>query len=95
LSTIKEVAQSAGVSVATVSRVINKDPAVRPATRDKVMNAIAQLSYTPNLLGRHLRQTRTNKILVLIPSISNQFYSKIIRAMEKVWKNKGMMYLCV
>ncbi|MFA6735612.1 MAG: LacI family DNA-binding transcriptional regulator [Saccharofermentanales bacterium] len=89
MSTIKEVAQSAGVSVATVSRVINKDPAVRPATRDKVMNAIAQLSYTPNLLGRHLRQTRTNKILVLIPSISNQFYSKIIRAMEKVSEEQG------
>jgi DNA-binding LacI/PurR family transcriptional regulator len=89
LSTIKEVAHEAGVSVATVSRVINSDTAVRPDTRQKVLKVIDELSYTPNLLGRHLRQTRTDKILVLIPSISNQFYSKIIRAMEKVAEKSG------
>ena len=89
MSTIKEVAYKAGVSVATVSRVINHDEAVRPETRSKVLDVIGELSYTPNLLGRHLRQTRTNKILVLIPSISNQFYSKIIRAMEKVAEKEG------
>ncbi len=89
LSSIKEVAHKAGVSVATVSRVINGDTAVRQATRSKVLSAVDELSYVPNLLGRHLRQTRTNKILVMIPSISNQFYSKIIRAMEKVSEGYG------
>jgi LacI family transcriptional regulator, repressor for deo operon, udp, cdd, tsx, nupC, and nupG len=89
MSTIKEVAQKAGVSVATVSRVINKDHRVKSATREKVLNAVSALDYTPNYLGRNLRQIRTKKILVLIPSISNQFYSKIIRGIEDVSREKG------
>lgn len=96
MSTIKEVANKAGVSVATVSRVINNDSVVRQDTRDKVLKVIEDLSYTPNLLGRHLRQTRTDKILVLVPSISNQFYSKIIRAMEKVAESEGFdVFICM
>ncbi|MHB8962560.1 MAG: LacI family DNA-binding transcriptional regulator [Saccharofermentanales bacterium] len=93
MGTIKEVAELARVSVATVSRVINDDPVVRPATRVRVLDAIRRLNYTPNLLGRNLRQVRTNRILVLIPSISNQFYSKIISAMERTAKSHGYRVL--
>ncbi|MHB1452711.1 MAG: LacI family DNA-binding transcriptional regulator [Saccharofermentanales bacterium] len=93
MSTIKEVAESAKVSVATVSRVINDDPVVKLSTRMKVQAAIGRLNYTPNLLGRNLRQVRTDKILVLIPSISNQFYSKIISAMERTAKSNGYRVL--
>lgn len=93
MSTIKEVARLAKVSVATVSRVINDDPVVKSSTRVQVLDAISKLNYTPNLLGRNLRQVRTNKILVLIPSISNQFYSKIISAMERTAKSNGYRVL--
>lgn len=87
--TIKDVAKQAGVSVATVSRVLNKDKVVKKDTVEKVISAIEKTGYTPNLLGRQLRKSRTDKILALIPSISNQFYSKIISAMEKVARNRG------
>ncbi len=93
MGTIREVAEYAGVSVATVSRVINGDPVVKPSTRSLVLDAVEKLHYTPNLLGRNLRQARTNRILVLIPSISNQFYSKIITAMEKTAKADGYRVL--
>lgn len=89
MSTIKQVAIKAGVSVATVSRVINKYPGVSTPTKLRVLAAVKELNYTPNYLGKNLRQIKTNKILVLIPSISNQFYSKIIGAMETVTRDNG------
>lgn len=91
--TIKEVAAKAGVSVATISRVINNDPAVQASTRERVLAVIRELNYEPNLLGRHLRKAQTKKILVLIPSISNQFYSKIITKMESVAQDAGYTVL--
>ncbi|MBE6884812.1 MAG: LacI family transcriptional regulator [Ruminococcaceae bacterium] len=94
--TIKDVAKEAGVSVATVSRVINNDTKVADATRTRVNEAIKQLNYQPNLVGRNLRTACTNKILVLLPSISNQFYSRIIVSMESAAEEIGYeLLLCV
>lgn len=87
--TIKEVAAKAKVSVATISRVLNNDPAVTPKTREHVKNVIKEMDYQPNLLGRQLRKSQTKKILVMIPSISNQFYSKIISSIENTAKHTG------
>lgn len=87
--TIKEVAAMAKVSVATISRVINNDPAVTPATRERVLQVIEEMDYQPNLIGRHLRRSQTKKVIVLIPSISNQFYSKIITRIETTARNYG------
>ncbi len=89
MNTIKEVALKAKVSVATVSRVINDDPAVKPETREMVQKVIREMEYQPNILGRHLRKARTKKILVLVPSVSNQFYSKIITQIEKTARTEG------
>lgn len=89
MKAIKEVADKAMVSVATVSRVINKSPTVAKATRDRVLSVIAEMDYQPNLIGRHLRRSQTKKVLVLIPSISNQFYSKIITKIETIAQNHG------
>ena len=76
MSTIKDVAKRApGVSVATVSRVINGSSRVSPATALKVRQAVAELDYSPNLLGRNLRKTRSERVLVLIPDIANPFYA--------------------
>lgn len=89
MPTIWDVAKKAGVSVATVSRVINNNPAVSNTTFEKVMQAIEELDYKPNLLGRNLRRTENRMILVLLPTISNPFYSKIVKGIEKVARENG------
>ncbi len=81
--TIQDVAKKTNYSVATISRVINGDPRVAQKTREKVNAAIEDLGYVPNLLGRNLRQVKSNVIYVLLPSIDNSFYSKIVQSIEK------------
>lgn len=93
--TIQEVAKAAEVSVATVSRVLNNSPSVNPETRERVQEVIERLNYSPNLLGRNLRRSETKMILVLLPSISNPFYSKIVRGIEDVAsRNSYNVMLC-
>lgn len=82
MATIKDVAQAAGVSVATVSRALNQPDSVREETRQQVMAAVQALHYSPNDLGKNLRQRRTGRILVVLTSISNQFYSRVLRGIE-------------
>jgi LacI family repressor for deo operon, udp, cdd, tsx, nupC, and nupG len=81
--TIKDVAKKTNYSVATVSRVINGDSNVAPKTREKILAAIKEMGYVPNLLGRNLRQLASNVVYVLLPSINNSFYSKIVQSIEK------------
>lgn len=81
--TIKDVASLAGVSVATVSRVINNSPSVMEKTSKRVLAAVKELKYSPNLLGRNLRRLETMKILVLINTMSNQFYARVIKGIEE------------
>lgn len=82
MANIRQVAKEAGVSVATVSRVLNGHDTVTPKTRTKVEEAIKKLKYEPNMLGRNLRHSESRLLLILIPSISNPFYSEIIRGIE-------------
>lgn len=82
MATIKDVAKLAGVSVATVSRVINNADNVQAETKLRVETAIKELHYSPNLLGRNLRRLETKKILVLLNTISNQFYSQVVKGIE-------------
>lgn len=79
----------AGVSVATVSRVLNNSDSVKPQTTQIVKDAIQRLDYHPNFLGRTLRRLETMKILVLAPTISNQFYSRIIKGIQSVAEPAG------
>lgn len=83
MTSIKDVAKKAGVSVATVSRVLNDSHVVKEETAKIVRQAIEELSYSPNLLGRNLRVGNTKKILVLLNTISNQFYSRVVRGIEE------------
>jgi LacI family transcriptional regulator, repressor for deo operon, udp, cdd, tsx, nupC, and nupG len=93
MSTMIEVAQLANVSVATVSRVLwNTDP-VKPATRDRVLNAIKALNYQPNILARQLRRKETNSILVVVPDITNSFFSKVLLGIETVAHKFGYQVL--
>ncbi|HHW48296.1 MAG TPA: LacI family transcriptional regulator [Clostridiaceae bacterium] len=95
MSTIQDVAKAAGVSVATVSRVINNSRSVSAETRELVLETIKKLNYQPNLLGRNLRRAETRLILILLPSISNPFYAKLVKGAEDVaHKNGYNVMLC-
>ena len=88
-ATIKDVAKAAGVSVATVSRVLNNSATVSAAATEQVNNAIKELGYSPNFLGRNLRRCETNIILAIIPSTEQTFYSEIIRGMQNAASEQG------
>ncbi|PKM52662.1 MAG: LacI family transcriptional regulator [Firmicutes bacterium HGW-Firmicutes-7] len=87
--TIKDVAKVAGVSIATVSRVINKDTSVSPVTTKKVKKAIKEINYIPNTVGRNLRKSKSEMILVMLPTLSNPFYSKILKGIEERATEQG------
>ena len=82
--TIKDVAREAGVSVGTVSRVINQHPSVKPATRSAVLSAIDLLDYNPDIIARSLKSRSTKSVGVMIPDISSMFYPEILRGIEDV-----------
>ncbi len=83
MATIQDVAKKSNVSVATVSRVINRRGNVSKRTRLAVEQAISELHYVPNMLGMNLRKNETKKLLVLLDSISNQFYSRVTAGIEE------------
>ncbi len=80
--TIKDVAKQAGVSVTTVSRVLNNKPDVSPKTRDKILEIIDELGYNPNGVARGLVMQRTFTLGLIIPDISNPFFPEVARAIE-------------
>ncbi len=79
---IDKVALLAGVSKATVSRVLNAHPGVKADTRQKVLDAIATSGYQPNLLARQLRTSQSHMLLVLISDITNPFCSRVVQGIE-------------
>jgi len=89
MSTIYDVAKYAGVSVATVSAVVNESSFVSPELKKKVTAAVEALHYTPNLLARSLAIRRTNTFGMLIPDIANPFYSGILRGVEDRAQKSG------
>ena len=82
--TIKDVAREANVSVATISRTLNNDKNVSEKTRKHVMEVIERL-------GRNLRVSKTNRILTLVPDISNTFYSEVLRGIDDLAEKNGYM----
>jgi len=83
-TTIKDIAYHAGVSLATVSRVLSDSQhPVREETRKKVLEAAQSLGYTPNFLGRYLKTRRSDDIGILVPNLSNPLYVEAIRNIEK------------
>lgn len=84
MANIQQVAKQAGVSVATVSRVLNGKDKVSTKTKQKVEEAIQYLNYEPSMLGRNLRNSESRIVLILIPSISNPFYFEVIKGIENM-----------
>ena len=81
--TIKDIAKLSGTSVATVSRVINNNSNVRKDLKQKVLSVIKETNYIPNTMGRNLRKSKSEMILVMLPTLSNPFYSKILKGIEE------------
>src|SRR5690625_2844421 len=82
--TIYDGAREANVSMATVSRVVNGNPNVKPATRKKVLNTIEQLGYRPNAVARGLASKKTTTVGAIIPDISSIFFAELARGIEDI-----------
>jgi len=93
--TVREVAGKAGVSTATVSRVLNGDPKVRPDTAAKVMAAVDLLGYRMNQVARSLKTKRTHSIGIIAPEFKNDFFMSIVTGIEESLKEVGFtVILC-
>jgi LacI family transcriptional regulator len=79
---MKQVAQKAGVSISTVSHVINNTRVVSDDVRKRVLGIIAEMRYVPSALARSLKNDKTNTIGVLVPNSSNPYFAELIRWME-------------
>lgn len=95
MPTIHDVARESGVSISTVSRVIQGAANVLPETRERVENAIRELDYHPNRLAQQFRTQQTKNILVIVPSIGNTFYVEILSGIEQIAKRNGYTLLLV
>lgn len=82
MATMADVARSAGVSVATVSHVLNGTRPVLPHTRQAVLDAMDELGYTPNTLARSLVTSRTQSIGLAVSAISNPYFTEILQGVE-------------
>jgi len=90
LTTMREVARLAGVSVATVSRVINQKDSVNPETAGQVLKAIEQLQYEPNAVAQGLAGKKMGIIALILPDILNPFFPALARGVEDVAHKKGL-----
>lgn len=82
--TIYTVAREARVSMATVSRVVNGNPNVKPETRQKVLDVIKQLNYRPNAVARGLASKKTTTVGVVIPSITDPYFAELALGIDDV-----------
>lgn len=82
--TIYDVAREAGVSMATVSRVVNNNPNVKPSTREKVEDVIKRLNYRPNIVARSLASKKTTTIGVIIPDVTNLYFSSLAKGIDDI-----------
>lgn len=86
---IKEVAEAAGVSTATVSRVLADKPHVRPEVRNHVLEVVKTLGYRPNRVAQQLRANTSRIIALVIPDIENPFFQRVSRAVEDNAQQRG------
>ena len=90
-ASIKEVAQHAGVSLGTVSNVLNRPEMVAEATRKRVLDAIAALGYVRNDSARQLRAGRSRTIAIVVLDVANPFFTDVVRGAEQVVEEAGSM----
>ena len=81
--TIKDIATSAGVSISTVSRVINGNYPVSQEAREKVESVMRKLDYHPNVVARSLRINKTNLVALVVADLSNFFFMELAKGLEQ------------
>lgn len=95
MATIHDVAKQAGVSVTTVSRVLNNRGYISEATRKKVYQTMAELNYQPNEIARSLLRKQSNVLGLIIPNVSHPFFSELANYVENyAYKNGYKLLLC-
>ncbi|WP_283606372.1 LacI family DNA-binding transcriptional regulator [Faecalispora anaeroviscerum] len=95
MTTIKDVAAVAGVSASTVSRVLSGKSYVNEQTRQRVLEAVKKMDYSPNVLAKGLKMGRSNTIALLVPSIQNLIFPDITRGAEDTARKNGFtVVLC-
>lgn len=90
---IQKIARLAGVSVATVSRVLNNSDTVKAKNRERVLQAIKESNYQPNLLARQLRTARSYMILAMVSNIANPFCAEVVKGIEEEAEKHGYRIL--
>ncbi|NLX77672.1 MAG: LacI family transcriptional regulator [Clostridiaceae bacterium] len=93
MSTLKDVAERAGVTVTTVSRMLNNRGYVSEKTRNKIRQAMKELNYRPNEFARALSLQRSSFIGLIVPSARNMFFSKVIDSVERQVSQRGYKLL--
>jgi LacI family transcriptional regulator len=93
MATVLDVAKRAGVSPMTVSRVVNGSGPVSPKLRVRVEKALKETGYVPNTVARNLRTKRTDTIGLVMPDITNPFFTHVVRGMEVTAREAGLLLL--
>ena len=88
-ATIRDVAKKSNVSLMTVSRVVNKKGNISKATAAKVLKAIRELNYRPNITARSLAAKKSDFIAIIVPDISNPFFSEMMKGAEDFARENG------
>jgi len=89
MATIKEVADLAGVSIATVSNYLNGTKPVKANTKDKIVNAIEKLNYIPNYFAKNLKENSYNDVGVILPNFNDSYYVQIFQGIEKIFQGSN------
>ncbi|MBD5134863.1 MAG: LacI family transcriptional regulator [Lachnospiraceae bacterium] len=91
--TIKDIAKICGVGVSTVSRAINDNPGINPATKERILKVIDENNYVPNNSARNLKRSESETIAVLVKGINNSFFSPMITEFEKIIQEKKYTFV--
>src|SRR5215813_5592113 len=91
MTTVKDIAAAVGVSVATVSNVLNGRPNVGRATRQQVLHVAKQLAYRPNRAAQAMRTGRTRAIGLVLPDLTNPFFPELAQAVENTARSLGLL----
>lgn len=93
MATIKDIADAAGVSVATVSRALTRPELLRGRTLDKINAIVERVGYTPNAMASSLRRKRSDTFLLVVPNLQNPFYAGVIEGVEHIALGQGKRVL--
>ncbi len=92
--TINDIAKEAGVSKATVSRVLNESASVKPETKERVMEIMEKRNFSPSAVARDLSRQQSNTIGVIVPEVDNPFFGEILRGITDITDKNNYMLIC-